>query len=129
MLSKRAEDPTYVKENNIPIDSQYYVDNQLLPPLERIFDSLGVTRLEIVEGKKQMNLSTMFNANGNGSNKILLPETTVLDKWDAIVCRKCDWHSIRPSLSGVCPKCGDQIYFSHAGSIGKFVKVPQRTEL
>lgn len=126
LLSKRAEDPAYVKENNLEIDSQYYIENQLLPPLERIFEVMNVSKLEIVEGKKQLSLAGMLQ-NGNGSNKILSPDQTVLDKWDSIVCRKCNWHSIRPSLSGNCPKCGDQIYFSHAGSIGKFVKVPQRT--
>ncbi|KAJ4777986.1 DNA polymerase [Rhynchospora pubera] len=34
---ERAEDPIYVLENNIPIDSQYYLENQISKPLERIF--------------------------------------------------------------------------------------------
>ncbi len=42
LLSKRAEDPAYVKEKGMKVDSQYYIDNQLLPPLERIFSALGV---------------------------------------------------------------------------------------
>ncbi|HWR24648.1 MAG TPA: DNA-directed DNA polymerase, partial [Methanosarcina sp.] len=38
----RAEDPEYVKENNIPIDVDYYVKKQILPPVERILEVLGV---------------------------------------------------------------------------------------
>ncbi|KAF7284558.1 hypothetical protein GWI33_021941 [Rhynchophorus ferrugineus] len=34
---EKAEDPIYVLENNIPIDSKYYLDNQLSKPLVRIF--------------------------------------------------------------------------------------------
>ncbi|XP_049801348.1 DNA polymerase delta catalytic subunit isoform X1 [Schistocerca nitens] len=33
----KAEDPIYVLENNIPIDSSYYLENQLSKPLLRIF--------------------------------------------------------------------------------------------
>lgn len=34
---ERSEDPIYVLENNIPIDTKYYLDNQLAKPLSRIF--------------------------------------------------------------------------------------------
>ncbi|XP_018336700.1 DNA polymerase delta catalytic subunit isoform X2 [Agrilus planipennis] len=34
---EKAEDPIYVLENNIPIDSNYYLENQLSKPLVRIF--------------------------------------------------------------------------------------------
>jgi DNA polymerase delta subunit 1 len=34
---KKSEDPLFVLENNIPIDTQYYLDNQLKKPLIRIF--------------------------------------------------------------------------------------------
>lgn len=35
---EKAEDPVYVLENNLPIDSQYYLENQLYKPLKRIFE-------------------------------------------------------------------------------------------
>ena len=34
---EKSEDPIYVLENNIPIDTRFYLDNQLTKPLERIF--------------------------------------------------------------------------------------------
>ncbi|KRZ28416.1 DNA polymerase delta catalytic subunit [Trichinella pseudospiralis] len=36
----KAEDPIYVLENSIPIDTQYYLENQLSKPLLRIFDPI-----------------------------------------------------------------------------------------
>ncbi|KAF2643760.1 hypothetical protein P280DRAFT_444871 [Massarina eburnea CBS 473.64] len=35
---ENSEDPIFVLENNIPIDTKYYLDNQLAKPLGRIFE-------------------------------------------------------------------------------------------
>lgn len=41
---QNSEDPLYVLEHNIPIDTRYYLDNQLSKPLGRIFEPiLGVS--------------------------------------------------------------------------------------
>lgn len=37
---ERAEDPLYVLEHNLPIDTQYYLENQLSKPLVRIFEPI-----------------------------------------------------------------------------------------
>lgn len=37
---EKAEDPIYVLENNIPIDSKWYLTNQLSKPLVRIFEPI-----------------------------------------------------------------------------------------
>ncbi|RWA14021.1 hypothetical protein EKO27_g1078 [Xylaria grammica] len=37
---ENSEDPIYVLENNVPIDTRYYLDNQLAKPLGRIFDTI-----------------------------------------------------------------------------------------
>jgi DNA polymerase delta subunit 1 len=37
---ERSEDPIFVLENNIPIDTKYYLDNQLANPLARIFEPI-----------------------------------------------------------------------------------------
>ncbi|KAK0727900.1 DNA polymerase family B-domain-containing protein [Lasiosphaeria miniovina] len=42
---ENSEDPIYVLEHNVPIDTKYYLDNQLAKPLGRIFDPiLGETK-------------------------------------------------------------------------------------
>ncbi|KAL2152078.1 hypothetical protein VTH82DRAFT_5262 [Thermothelomyces myriococcoides] len=37
---ERSEDPMYVLEHNVPIDTKYYLDNQLAKPLTRIFEPI-----------------------------------------------------------------------------------------
>ncbi|KAL9188489.1 hypothetical protein ACHAXT_006867 [Thalassiosira profunda] len=37
---EKAEDPIYVLENNVPIDSKWYLTNQLSKPLTRIFEPI-----------------------------------------------------------------------------------------
>ena len=37
---ERSEDPIFVLENNVPIDTKYYLDNQLANPLGRIFEPI-----------------------------------------------------------------------------------------
>lgn len=37
---ERSEDPLYVLDNNIPIDTKYYLENQLSKPLLRIFEPI-----------------------------------------------------------------------------------------
>lgn len=45
----KSEDPIYVVENSIPIDTQYYLDNQLSKPLLRIFEPiLGEKKAESI---------------------------------------------------------------------------------
>ncbi|EEY13945.1 DNA polymerase delta catalytic subunit [Verticillium alfalfae VaMs.102] len=42
---EKSEDPIFVLENNVPIDTRYYLDNQLAKPLGRIFEPiLGETK-------------------------------------------------------------------------------------
>lgn len=37
---EKSEDPLYVLEKNIPIDTKYYLENQLSKPLMRIFEPI-----------------------------------------------------------------------------------------
>lgn len=37
---ERSEDPVYVLENRIPIDTDYYLQNQLSNPLTRLFEPI-----------------------------------------------------------------------------------------
>ncbi|XP_030053826.1 DNA polymerase delta catalytic subunit isoform X1 [Microcaecilia unicolor] len=45
----KSEDPIYVLENNIPIDTQYYLEQQLAKPLLRVFEPiLGDAKAETI---------------------------------------------------------------------------------
>ena len=50
---EKSEDPLYVLENNIPIDTKYYLENQLSKPLMRIF--------EPILGEKASSLCLLFH--------------------------------------------------------------------
>jgi DNA polymerase I len=117
LMSKRAEDPKFVKEKGLEIDSEYYIYNQLLPPLERIFEVCGISPSELLEGVKQKSLLDMLN----GQKKQLSPEEIILKSFESVVCKNCGWEFRRPTLNGNCPKCSSQLYFSSSGSIGKTV--------
>jgi len=117
LLSKRAEDPEWVRQKGLQLDTQYYVESQLLPPLERIFEACKISRSELVEGMRQTSLADMLKS------KAPSPDKAVLDGYDAIVCKKCHWTFRRPTLSGSCPECGEPLYFSKDGSIGRAIAV------
>ncbi|XP_065184381.1 DNA polymerase delta catalytic subunit-like [Sycon ciliatum] len=63
----KSEDPIYVLENNIAIDTQYYLENQLSNPLLRIFEPiLGDKRAkaELLEGSHTLCRTKVTSAVG-----------------------------------------------------------------
>lgn len=61
---EKSEDPIYVLENNIPIDTKYYLENQLSKPLLRIF--------EPILGEKANSLRSLFPRLLDGQFSILM---------------------------------------------------------
>ena len=55
-MSLRAEDPEYVIENGLKIDTEYYLNKQMLPPLLRMFESFGINELDLLQPGRQQNL-------------------------------------------------------------------------
>ncbi len=108
LLSYRAEDPEYVKEKGLQLDSTYYMENQLLPPVERIFEALNVTKSELMGKGKQMNLFSMMGK--QKPSKRPKSEVSVEDV-NGFVCDECGRPYKRPSLTGYC-ECGGKILFS-----------------
>eukprot|EP00940_MAST-03C_sp_MAST-3C-sp2_P000851 g851.t1 len=56
-LYAKSEDPIYVLENNLPIDSQYYLENQLKKPLLRIMGPVTSSASEILHGAHTLKIS------------------------------------------------------------------------
>ena len=107
MMSERAEDPEYAKLHKLRIDSKYYIESQILPPLERVFDAIGVTKGELVGIGRQMGLFEAIK-NGNKQN-----EQKVLQEVDGFVCKDCNQDYRRIPLIGKCDNCNGEILFSH----------------
>ena len=62
LFVNRAEDPAFVLEKNMPLDTEYYVEKQILPPVLRIFESFGVTKDRLCAGRGQSNLFSFSEA-------------------------------------------------------------------
>lgn len=56
----RSEDPLYVLDNNIPIDTKYYLENQLSKPLLRIFEPILGDKAESLCMLMQRHARTMI---------------------------------------------------------------------
>jgi DNA polymerase I len=106
MISKRAEDPEYVKQRGLKIDSKYYIESQLLPPLERVFESIGVNRSDLIDGSKQLGLFESMK----GEAKTTSFEDN-LSEIDGFICNNCNNVFRRPPMSGKCNFCNGEIVF------------------
>jgi DNA polymerase I len=62
LFVNRAEDPAYVLEKNVPLDTEYYVEKQILPPVLRIFESFGVTKERLCTKRGQSSLFAFSEA-------------------------------------------------------------------
>jgi DNA polymerase I len=120
MLSKRAEDPEYAKKHNLQIDSDYYINNQVFPPLERIFNAVGVEKGEVFGSGRQASLGDIVNGTkAKRKHDIDIKfKKTVLDDWEEFICQKCKKTYRRMPLQGIC-ECGGEILISCKGSLGK----------
>ncbi|KAI0077717.1 hypothetical protein K474DRAFT_1661299 [Panus rudis PR-1116 ss-1] len=100
---EKSEDPIYVLENNIPIDTKYYLENQLSNPLMRIF--------EPILGEKA---SSLLSGDHTRTIQIATPTVGGLMKFavKTITCLGCKT-PLRPSNSvkngAICNNCRPRI--------------------
>ncbi|XP_024367195.1 DNA polymerase delta catalytic subunit isoform X2 [Physcomitrium patens] len=92
---EKSEDPIYVLENNIPIDPQYYLENQLSKPLLRIFDPiLKNASKELLHGSHTRSVSISTPSNG-GIMKFAKKRVscagcrTPISEENQILCKHC----------------------------------------
>ncbi|XP_027905407.1 DNA polymerase delta catalytic subunit [Vigna unguiculata] len=92
---EKSEDPIYVLENNIPIDAQYYLENQISKPILRIFEPiLKNASRELLHGSHTRSISISTPSN-SGLWKFAKKELTcigckaVLGKDHHTVCSHC----------------------------------------
>ncbi|KAJ3413004.1 DNA-directed DNA polymerase delta [Chytridiales sp. JEL 0842] len=92
---EKAEDPIYVLENNLPIDTKYYLENQLSNPLMRIFEPiLGEKASSLLSGDHIRTISVAAPSVG-GLMKFAVKTATCLGcktplpKTESAVCQHC----------------------------------------
>ncbi|XP_077994710.1 DNA polymerase delta catalytic subunit-like [Glandiceps talaboti] len=104
---EKSEDPIYVLENNIPIDTKYYLDNQLSKPLMRIFEPiLGENKAEsiLLKGDHTLVKTVVVSKLGKLAAFTKKRSTCIgckalLDKDGIAVCKHC-----KPIESGLYQK-------------------------
>ncbi|CAE6528011.1 unnamed protein product [Rhizoctonia solani] len=96
---EKSEDPLYVLENSIPIDTKYYLDNQLSKPLMRIF--------EPILGEKAA--STLLSGSHTRTIQIATPTVGGLMKFavKTVTCLGCKTplKSSNSNMGAVCNNC------------------------
>lgn len=117
LLSNRAEDPEYIKERGLKIDSKYYIENQMIPPLERVFESMGIDKSELLGMGKQTLLTSIFGGNLQKSapQEVLGLGGGALKSIDGIICEKCGKNYERPPLVGKCDSCNGGSFLFYKG--------------
>jgi DNA polymerase I len=109
LMSNRAENPEYVKTHGLKVDSKYYIESQLLPPIERVFESMGIKRSELLSVGRQMQLADMIKNGVKSDGHKQEPLTTA----DGLICNKCNKNYRRVPLVGRCIECnGELLFFS-----------------
>eukprot|EP00731_Ephydatia_muelleri_P005786 Em0003g34a len=94
----KSEHPIYVLENNIPIDTDYYLDNQLSKPLLRIFEPIlgdAKAKSDLLKGSHTLAKSVATSTTGLGMFQNLKRKSTclgckaLLDNDETAVCPHC----------------------------------------
>ncbi|ODQ54350.1 hypothetical protein SAICODRAFT_208664 [Saitoella complicata NRRL Y-17804] len=97
-----SEDPIYVLENNLPIDTKYYLENQLSKPLMRIFEPiLGEKANLLLAGDHTRSISVAApSASVGGLMRFAVKTET---------CMGCKT-PLKPGQKGaVCPNCAARV--------------------
>lgn len=112
LISKRAEDPNYVAKHSLKIDAKYYIESQILPPLERVFEVLGISKTQLIGVGKQLVLGEILR-------RAKKPKEIILNNFECFICDKCSMPYRRIPLSGKCWKCDGEVLFCYSGEKSK----------
>ncbi len=120
LLSRRSEDPKYARKHSLEIDSDYYIQSQLLPPIERIFSAAGIEKSEILGGGRQVSLGDIMNGSKRQMKHDIevrfekKKEEETLKGWDEFICKNCKKSYKTLPLKGSC-NCGGELLMSFHG--------------
>ena len=93
---ENSEDPLYVLENDVPIDFNYYIEKQIKPPLQKIFDFIIPNVNALYEGEHtKVQYVPKLNNKSSGLGKFAIVKTTCLgckvpiNDSQGVVCKHC----------------------------------------
>ena len=73
---EKAEDPIYVLEHNVPIDTQWYVEHQLMNPILRLFEAISDNPKSLLTGDHTLKVKQVA-ANGSTHSALTILVTNV----------------------------------------------------
>jgi DNA polymerase I len=114
LMSDRAEDPDWIKRHGLPVDPKYYIESQILPPLERVFEVIGINKSELAGMGKQLVLGDAI--------KNHLKLDSVLNTADGFICNKCNQIYRRVPLIGKCLNCQGELLFVSNGTKARYLQ-------
>lgn len=119
---ERSEDPLYVLEHNLPLDTQYYLDNQLAKPLGRIFEPiLGERRAAtLLTGEHTRAISIAAPGVGGGGLMKFARRTRT-----CMGCKK-PLTSAAESEGAVCAACRPRVGELYARTVGRVSELEVR---
>ena len=91
---EKSEDPIYVLENNVPIDTQFYLEHQLSQPLLRIFEPIMENPQSLLSGDHTRTIAVATPSVG-GLMKFAVKSLTCLgcktplSQGEISVCKHC----------------------------------------
>jgi DNA polymerase delta subunit 1 len=92
---EKAEDPIYVLEHDIPIDTEFYLKNQLMKPLLRIFEPIMGNPKQLFEGDHVRHIK-LTSSSTVGIMKFTVKIRTCigckvpLSSTETVVCKHCN---------------------------------------
>ena len=96
---ENSEDPEYAFNNNLPLDLEYYLDKQVRPPLERIFEVICDPK-EIFEGEHTRKTKQQYISNKVGMGLFFKPVSQ---------CMNCKKELSKADLEkAICENCKEK---------------------
>lgn len=114
---EKAEDPIFVMQHSIPIDTEFYLKKQLGGPLARIFGP-------IFEGKSDGNIDKLFAGDHTLKLKLLTNHAGAMMRFavKTLTCLGCKTPMKEGQRGPVCHACGGKrapLYLDHVERVQK----------
>lgn len=104
---ERSEDPLYVLEHGVPIDSRYYLDNQLSKPLMRIFEPIMGAKASLLLNGPHTRVVQHMTSNVGALMKFAVKQATCLG------CRT----PLKNDKQPVCDRCKPRVHQIYASKL------------
>lgn len=110
---ERSEDPIFVLDNNIPIDTHYYLENQLKKPLLRVFEPILMdAEAQLLSGEHTRSIQVSAPSIGSLSK-------FVSKKMTCLGCKAV----LKDQNAGICPHCESNFKEIYLKNVNHFSKL------